>query len=75
MFNELSHATKKLNSVIELYPLSQIVNKPARETISTSSLLDVLYSSQDIIRRMKFEIINTLMTADFKIYLIKTESY
>ena len=45
MFNELSHATKKLNSIIQLYQLSQIVNKPTRETISTSSLLDVCITS------------------------------
>ena len=45
MFNELNHATKKLNSIIQLYQLSQIVNKPTRETISTSSLLDVCITS------------------------------
>ena len=45
MFNELSHATKKLNSIIQLYQLSQIVNKPTRETISTSSLLHVSITS------------------------------
>ena len=45
MFNELSHETKKLNSIIELYQLSQIVNKPTCETISTSSLLDVCITS------------------------------
>ena len=45
MFNELSHATKKLNSILELYQLSQVVNKPTCETISTSSLLDVCITS------------------------------
>ena len=45
MFDNSSHATKSLCSVIELYQLSQVINKPTRETITTSSLLDVCITS------------------------------
>jgi hypothetical protein len=32
--------TKKLNSLYELYPLSQLINEPTRVTMTTSILID-----------------------------------
>ena len=41
MLDVSNNATKHLNSIIELYQLSQTINSPTRVTLNSSSLIDV----------------------------------
>jgi hypothetical protein len=41
MFDVSNNATKNLNSIIELYQLTQTISSPTRVTMTTSTLLDV----------------------------------
>ena len=41
MLDNSNNTTKHLNSIIELYQLSQTISTPTRVTMTTSSLLEV----------------------------------
>jgi hypothetical protein len=44
MFDVSNNATKNLNSIIELYQLTQTISSPTRVTMTTSTLLDVCHT-------------------------------
>jgi hypothetical protein len=45
MLDVSNNATKNINSIIELYQLSQTISSPTHETMNSSSLLDICLTS------------------------------
>ena len=46
MLDVSNNATKNLNSIIELYQLTQTISSPTRVTMTSSTLLDQFVSPQ-----------------------------
>ena len=65
MLDTSNNATKNLNSIMELYQLSQTINTPTRVTPTSSTLLDVCLT------RTPAKLMTSLMSDYYMIFVVR----